>query len=95
MRPIPAAQVELVRDLSARYPHAHGAPLHIGDGQALGIADVARPDYGEPVPILPGDVPIFWACGVTPQAVATRARLELMITHEPGQMFVTDLPRVG
>jgi uncharacterized protein YcsI (UPF0317 family) len=95
MRPIPEAQVQMVRALSARYPHAHGAPLHVGSPEAIGIANLDRPDYGEPVRIYPGEVPVFWACGVTPQAVAVKARVELMITHEPGQMFLTDLPREG
>jgi uncharacterized protein YcsI (UPF0317 family) len=95
MRPIPEAQVQLVRELSARYPHAHGAPLHVGDPKAIGIADLGRPDYGEPVSILSGEVPVFWGCGVTPQAVAIEVRAELMITHEPAQMFLTDLPREG
>jgi uncharacterized protein YcsI (UPF0317 family) len=95
MRPIPETQIELVRALSARYPHAHGAPVHVGDPQAIGILDLERPDYGEPVPFYANEVPVFWACGVTPQAVAVRARVDLMITHEPAQMFVTDLPREG
>jgi len=95
MRPIPRARVDFVRELSARYPHAHGAPIHVGDPQAIGITDLDRPDYGEPVPMYADEIPVFWACGVTPQAVAERARVELMITHEPAQMFVTDLPREG
>jgi len=95
MRPIAEAQVDLVRELSARYPHAHGAPIHIGDPGAIGITDLSRPDYGEPVPIDAQEIPVFWGCGVTPQAVAEKARVDLMITHEPGQMFVTDLPREG
>jgi len=95
MRPIPRARVDLVRELSGRYPHAHGAPIHVGDPKTIGIADLGRPDYGDPVPIHAGEIPVFWPCGVTPQAVAQRARVELMITHEPGQMFVTDLPREG
>ena len=95
MRPIPEARVDFVRELSARYPHAHGAPLHVGDPEAIGIADLSRPDYGEPAPIYAGEIPVFWACGVTPQAVAEKARVEYMITHEPAQMFVTDLPREG
>src|SRR5262245_10503106 len=66
-----------------------------GDPTSIGIADLNRPDYGEPVPIYPSEIPVFWACGVTPQAVAERARVDLMITHEPAQMFVTDLPREG
>ena len=95
MRPIPAAQVDLVRELSSRYPHAHGAPVHVGDPGAIGITDLGRPDYGEPVPIDAQEIPVFWGCGVTTQAVAVKARVELMITHEPAQMFVTDLPREG
>src|SRR4030095_4040060 len=95
MRPIPAAQVDLVRELSSRYPHAHGAPIHIGAPEAIGITDLRRPDYGEPVPIDAQEVPVFWGCGVTSQAVAEQARVDLMITHEPAQMFVTDLPREG
>lgn len=95
MRPIPEAQVAQVTALSARYPHAHGAPIHVGDPDAIGIADLSKPDYGEPVTIEPGEVPVFWVCGVTPQAVAVSARVPFMITHEPAQMFLTDLPREG
>ncbi len=95
MRPIPQAQVELVRELSARYPHAHGAPIHVGDPNAIGISDLNKPDYGESVPVYETDIPMFWGCGVTPQAVAESARIDFMITHEPGQMFLTDLPREG
>lgn len=93
MRPVATAQIELVCALSVRYPHAHGAPVHIGDAKTIGIASLERPDYGDPVPIAADEVPVFWGCGVTPQAVAEKARVALMITHEPGQMFVTDLPR--
>jgi uncharacterized protein YcsI (UPF0317 family) len=95
MRPIPEAQLNLVGELSARYPHAHGAPIHIGAPKAIGIADLGRPDYGDPVAIHPNEVPVFWACRVTPQAVALQARPDLMITHEPGIMFLTELPREG
>jgi uncharacterized protein YcsI (UPF0317 family) len=95
MRPIPAAQVDLVCTLSSRYPHALGAPLHIGTPEAIGITDLGRPDYGEPVPIDAHEIPVFWGCGVTPQAVAAKARVDLMITHESGQMFLTDLSREG
>ncbi|MBX5492633.1 MAG: putative hydro-lyase [Chloroflexi bacterium] len=91
MRPLPPAQVELARAVTARYPRAHGAPVHVGDPAALGIADLSCPDYGAPVPMAPGEVPVFWACGVTPQAAAEAARLEFMITHAPGHMFITDL----
>jgi uncharacterized protein YcsI (UPF0317 family) len=95
MRPVPREQVELARTVTARYPHAHGAPLHIGNPEAIGISDLSRPDYGDPVEILPGEVPVFWACGVTPQVVALESRPEMMLTHEPGIMFLTDLPREG
>jgi uncharacterized protein YcsI (UPF0317 family) len=95
MRPIAEQRVELVRELSALYPHAHGAPIHVGDPAAIGISNLARPDYGEPVPIHAGEIPVFWGCGVTPQAVAVEAGVEFMITHEPSQMFLTDLPREG
>lgn len=91
MRPIPAGQVARAVTITAQYPSMHGAPVHIGDPAALGIADISRPDYGDPVPVNPGEVPVFWACGVTPQAVAANARLPFMITHAPGHMFVTGL----
>jgi len=90
MRPIPADQVAKAVQITARYPSVHGAPVHIGDPAALGIADLGSPDYGEPVSIRPGEVPVFWACGVTPQAVALASRIPLMITHAPGHMFITD-----
>jgi uncharacterized protein YcsI (UPF0317 family) len=90
MRPIPAALVTQTVLLSAQFPHAHGAPVQIGDPASLGIADLSRPDYGDPVPIREGEVPVFWACGVTPQAVAVASRIELCITHVPGYMFITD-----
>jgi uncharacterized protein YcsI (UPF0317 family) len=73
-------------------PAVHGAPVHVGDPESLGIVDLDRPDYGDPVEARPGDVPVFWACGVTPQAVIVETRLPFAITHAPGLMFVTDLP---
>lgn len=91
MRPIPAGLVARAVEVTARLPHAHGAPVHVGAPEALGIADLDRPDWGDPVPVYPGEVPVFWACGVTPQAVALHCGVELMITHAPGHMFVTDL----
>jgi uncharacterized protein YcsI (UPF0317 family) len=93
MRPVRPSLLPLVLEISARYPHAHGLPLHVGDPAAIGIADLERPDYGDPVPIEEDEVPVFWGCGVTPQAVIREAEVELLITHEPGRMFVTDLPR--
>ena len=75
-----------------RFTTPHGAPVHIGDPETLGIASSRSPQYGDPVEIRDGEVPVFWACGVTPQAVAAASRPSLMITHAPGHMFVTDRP---
>jgi len=77
---------------SARFPNAHGEPVHVGDPTSLGIADIDRPDWGDSVGVKPGEVPVFWACGVTPQAVALASKPSFMITHSPGHMFITDLP---
>ncbi len=90
MRPIPSHLVSRAAEVTARFPLAHGDPVHIGDSAAIGIADVGRPDFGDPVSIRLDETPVFWACGVTPQAVAMRAKPELMITHAPGHMFITD-----
>jgi uncharacterized protein YcsI (UPF0317 family) len=92
MRPIPAGQLAKAVTASARFPGAHGAPIHVGDPAALGIADLAKPDWGDPQELAPGDVPVFWACGVTPQAVALASKPPFMLTHSPGHMFLTDLP---
>ncbi len=91
MRPVPQEHVMRAVQVTSHYPLAHGAPVHIGDPAAIGIADLSRPDYGDPVTVRVGEVSLFWACGVTPQAVAHQARPELMITHAPGHMFITDL----
>jgi len=92
MRPIPTPLVPRAVTVTARYPMAHGAPVHIGDPGAIGIADLGKPDWGDLPTILPGEEPVFWACGVTPQAVALEAKPPLAITHAPGHMFITDLP---
>ena len=91
MRPIKSRDVARVVEISARLPIAHGAPVHVGNPGALGIVDIDRPEYGEPVEIMDDELPVFWACGVTPQWVAQRSKLALCITHAPGKMFVTDL----
>lgn len=91
MRPMTPAQAIQASLICERYPQAHGAPVHWGDPASLGIADLAKPDYGDPVTVRPGEVPVFWACGVTPQNVLTEAQLPLALTHLPGHMFVTDL----
>jgi uncharacterized protein YcsI (UPF0317 family) len=90
MRPFAPAAIPRVVEVSARFPTMHGAPVHIGDPAALGIADLDAPDFGDRVQIAPGEVPVFWACGVTPQAVALEARPSLAIFHAPGHMFITD-----
>lgn len=90
MRPIPSHLMARAVQVTSRYPSVHGAPVHIGDPAALGIEDMGRPDYGDAVPVEAGEVPVFWACGVTPQAVALESRVPLMITHAPGHMFITD-----
>ncbi|WP_407066411.1 putative hydro-lyase [Jannaschia seohaensis] len=91
MRPIPEGRVEEARRISAAFPHAHGAPLAQGDPAALGIADLDAPDWGEPVEIRAGEVPLYWACGVTPQNVLRDAGLPLCITHAPGHMLIADV----
>lgn len=91
MRPIPHTQVTRAVQVTSRFPSVHGAPVHIGDPAQIGIADLAKPDYGHPVTIRPGEVPVFWACGVTPQAVTLEAKPRLMLSHAPGHMFISDL----
>jgi uncharacterized protein YcsI (UPF0317 family) len=95
MRPIPSSQLAKAVTASARFPGAHGAPIHIGDPATIGIKDVTKPDWGDPQPFGPGDVPVFWACGVTPQAVALASKPSFMLTHSPGHMFITDLPNAA
>lgn len=92
MRSIPADRVADAVAISRRFPLAHGAPVHVGDPAAIGIADPQHPDWGDPAPILPGQVPVFWACGVTPQAAIAAAGIPLCITHRPGHMLITDIP---
>jgi len=91
MRPIPENDVIRAVQVTSRFPAVHGAPVHIGNPAALGIQDVTKPDFGDAVTIHPGEVPVFWACGVTPQAVAMQSKPPLMITHAPGHMFITDI----
>lgn len=91
MRPMQPEQAIEATRICSRFPRAHGTPVHWGDPAAIGVADVKTPDYGDPVEIRPGEVPVFWACGVTPQAALMRSKLPLAITHKPGHMFLTDL----
>ena len=91
MRCVPPALVPVAVQATARMPDVHGAPVHVGTPSALGIADLDRPDFGDPVSPSPDDVPVFWACGVTPQAALMASRPPFAITHAPGHMFVTDV----
>lgn len=90
MRPFTPAQAIRAIQITTRFPSVHGAPVHFGDPSQIGIADIARPDYGDAVSIAPGEVPVFWACGVTPQSVILESKPEFAITHAPGAMLVTD-----
>lgn len=90
MRGIPEERVTDAARVSGRYPRVHGAPVHIGDPAGLGITDLDAPDYGDPPVLEPGDVPMFWACGVTPQSVVVSSRPAFAITHAPGHMLITD-----
>jgi uncharacterized protein YcsI (UPF0317 family) len=90
MRPFAPDVIDQVIDITSRFPAMHGAPVHIGDAAELGIADLSTPDFGDAVRIVADEVPVFWACGVTPQAVAIEARPPLAIFHAPGHMFITD-----
>jgi uncharacterized protein YcsI (UPF0317 family) len=91
MRPLtPELTIEATR-ICSRFPRAHGAPIHFGEPDAIGIGDIEKPDFGDAVELYPEEVPVFWACGVTPQAVLMEAKPPFAITHKPGHMFLTDL----
>ena len=92
MRAIADANVDQVVEISRRFPMAHGGPVHIGDPAGIGITEINSPDWGDAAPIEAGQVPVFWACGVTPQVAVTEAKLPLCITHKPGHMLITDVP---
>ena len=91
MRPIPSDKVTRAVQITSRYASVHGAPVHIGDPSAIGIRNLKKPDFGDPVTLKKGEVPVFWACGVTPQAVVMEAKPDLCITHTPGHMFISDV----
>lgn len=91
MRPMTLENAKLAAEITGRYPNVHGAPIHMGDPAAIGISDVNHPDYGDPVEIREGEIPVFWACGVTPQAAVERVKPPLVITHAPGHMFITNV----
>jgi uncharacterized protein YcsI (UPF0317 family) len=94
MRPLTPEQAIKATRICSRFPRAHGAPVHIGDPEAIGIKNITKPDFGDPVKIKDGEVPVFWACGVTPQAAVMLAHPPLAITHKPGHMFLTDIKDV-
>lgn len=91
MRPLKPADVDRAVEITSRYPNVHGAPVHVGSPGEIGIADLSRPDFGDAVPVADDEVPVFWACGVTPQVAIMEARPSIAITHSPGCMFVTDV----
>lgn len=90
MRPFKTADAIRAIQITSRFPRVHGAPVHFGDPSLIGIADIAKPDWGDPVPIEPDETPVFWACGVTPQSVIEHARPPVCITHAPGHMLICD-----
>lgn len=92
MRPLRPADAIRAVQITSRFPAVHGAPVHIGIPEAIGIADLTKPDYGDAVPVEADELPVFWACGVTPQAAIAAAKIPFAITHAPGCMLVTDRP---
>lgn len=92
MRPMTPAQAIRAANVTAAMPRVHGAPIHWGDPAAIGIQEIDRPDYGDAMDQKPGEIPVFWPCGVTPQNVVTQAKPPFAITHSPGHMLITDIP---
>jgi len=90
MRPFKPADAIRAVQITSRFPAVHGAPVHLGHPHSIGIKDIAKPDYGDPVPVGDDEIPVFWACGVTPQSVVATMKPEFCITHYPGCMLVTD-----
>jgi len=91
MRPLKPGDAIRAVQITSRLPAVHGAPIHLGYPEMIGITDLAKPDYGCALPLEPGELPVFWACGVTPQAAIAAAKVPFAITHAPGYMLVTDL----
>ena len=91
MRPIPYDLVVKAVNVTAAMPRVHGAPIHIGSPEQIGIKDIFSPDYGDAVTVNDGEVPVFWPCGVTPQNAVMNAKPPMAITHAPGHMFITDV----
>ena len=95
MRPIPKDKVVKLVLVSGSMPKVHGAPIHIGNPEDIGIKDINKPDFGDKVTIKEGEVPVFWPCGVTPQSVIMNVKPEIVITHSPGHMLITDIKNVN
>lgn len=95
MRPIPDDLVVKAVNVTAAMPRVHGAPVHIGNPEAIGIEDIFSPDYGDSVTVNEGETPVFWACGVTPQNAVIQSKPPIAITHSPGHMFITDVKNVS
>lgn len=91
MRPMTPENAQKAYDITVKMPNVHGAPVHMGDPAQVGVTDVMKPDYGDSVDIYPGEIPVFWPCGVTPQAAVEQAKPPIVITHAPGHMFITDI----
>jgi len=91
MRPLKPSDAIRAIQITSRFPSVHGAPVHVGLPAMIGVTDLAKPDYGDSVPVGSDELPVFWACGVTPQAVIAQVRPEFCITHAPGSMLITDL----
>jgi uncharacterized protein YcsI (UPF0317 family) len=91
MRPMKKEDVEKAYTITRKFPHVHGEPIHSGSPEEIGIKDINKPDYGDAVVIKEDEIPVFWACGVTPQAAIENAKPEIVITHAPGYMFITDI----
>lgn len=92
MRPLRSADAIRAIEITSKHPNVHGAPVHIGFPEQIGIEDLSRPDYGDPIEMEPNELPVFWACGVTPQAVVEMSKPPFCITHAPGCMLITDIP---
>ncbi len=90
MRPIKLEDVDRAVQITSEFPKAHGAPIHIGNPEAIGITDLSNPDFGDAVEVRGDEIPVFWACGVTPQLAIKNAKLPFAITHVPGKMLITD-----
>ncbi|MGM0411313.1 MAG: putative hydro-lyase [Bacillota bacterium] len=91
MRPLPSRLISKAVQISGEYEEVHGAPVHIGNPEEIGIGNINKPDFGEAVTVKENEIPVFWACGVTPQAVIMQSKLPFVITHSPGHMFITDI----